>query len=292
VSSQRISIAVVQAALGGDRESNVARVEELILEASSREAAIVVLPELFEDPYFCREENETNFSLAGTLDGHPTITRFAQLARELEMVIPVPFFEKDGQSYYNSVAVVDADGSVIGRYRKSHIPDGPGYEEKFYFRPGTSGFRVWPTRYGSIGIGLCWDQWFPEAARSMVLDGADLLLYPSAIGSEPGRPDIDTRRSWRRVMAGHAVANAVPVAAATRIGAEGEQLFYGSSFVVDQCGEMVAELGADAEGVALADFDLEEVHRYRDWLGLFRDRRPELYSRLTDPDGKADSSSD
>jgi len=292
VSSQRISIAVVQAALGGDRESNVARVEELILEASAREAAIVVLPELFEDPYFCREENEANFSLAATLDGHPTITRFAQLARELEMVIPVPFFEKDGQSYYNSVAVVDADGSVIGRYRKSHIPDGPGYEEKFYFRPGTTGFRVWPTRYGSIGIGLCWDQWFPEAARSMVLDGAEFLIYPSAIGSEPGHPDIDTRRSWRRVMAGHAVANAVPVAAANRIGAEGEQLFYGNSFVVDQCGEVVAELGADAEGVALADFDLEEVHRYRDWLGLFRDRRPELYSRLTDRDGKADSSSD
>lgn len=289
MSSQRTSIAVVQTALGSDRESNIARVEELIFEASAKDAGIVVLPELFESPYFCREENEENFSLAGELDGHATISRFSQLARELEMVIPVPFFEKEGQSYYNSVAVIDADGSVLGRYRKSHIPDGPGYEEKFYFRPGTTGFRVWPTRYGRIGIGVCWDQWFPEAARSMVLDGADLLIYPSAIGTEPRHPDIDTRGPWRRVMVGHAVANAVPVAAANRIGKEGDQVFYGSSFIADHYGEVVADLGCDAEGVATADFDLDEVHRYRDWLGLFRDRRPELYTRLVDPDGRADS---
>jgi len=278
---QPIKLAVVQAALAGDVERNVAHAEELIFEAAGQGACIVVLPELFEGPYFCREERDAFFALARPALGHPTIERFSQLAREAGIVIPVSFFEQDGQAYYNSVAVVDADGTVLGIYRKSHIPDGPGYEEKFYFRPGDTGFRCWDTRFGRIGVGICWDQWFPEAARAMVLAGADLLLYPSTIGSEPHDPGLDTKDAWQRVMIGHAVANAVPVAAANRTGTEGDMTFYGHSFIADQRGDIVAEVGRDQEGIALASFDLSEVRRYRAAFGFFRDRRPELYGRLT-----------
>ena len=277
---QTIRIAVAQAALGGDLEHNVARAEELIFEASAKDASIVLLPELFEGPYFCREECDTWFALARPFEGHPTIERFSQLAREMGMVIPVSFFEKEGQAFYNSVAVVDADGSVLGRYRKSHIPDGPGYEEKFFFRPGDTGFKAWKTRAGTIGVGICWDQWFPECARAMVLAGADVLLYPSTIGSEPNNPDLDTSGPWRRVMVGHAVANAVPLAAANRTGAEGPQTFYGQSFIADHKGDIAAELGRYEQGVAVAEVDLDEVRRYRASFGFFRDRRPELYASL------------
>jgi N-carbamoylputrescine amidase len=279
---EQIRIAVAQAALGGDLEHNLARVEDLIFACSAQDASVVVLPELFEGPYFCREESDAWFALARPLEGHPTIDRLSQLAREMKMVIPVSFFEKDGQAYYNSVAVIDADGSVLGRYRKSHIPDGPGYEEKFFFRPGDTGFRAWKTRAGTIGVGICWDQWFPECARAMVLAGADLLLYPSTIGSEPGNPELDTSGPWRRVMIGHAVANAAPVAAANRTGAEGPQTFYGSSFIADHKGEIVAERGRDDEGIAVAAVDLAEVRRYRASFGFFRDRRPDLYGSLVE----------
>ena len=278
--SEFLTVAAIQCPLGGSVAENVARVERHVREAAARGARVILPPELFEGPYFCREERDTFFTWARPAEGHPTIKRFAALARELGAVIPVSFFEKAGQAHYNSVAVVDTDGSVLGVYRKSHIPDGPGYEEKFYFRPGDTGFKAWVTKVGTIGVGICWDQWFPECARAMVLLGADVLLYPTAIGSEPANPSLDTRDRWQRVMQGHAVANVVPVVAANRIGEEDGQLFYGSSFVAGTDGAKVAELGRTEEGVVTATFDLESVRRERAAWGFFRDRRPELYGLL------------
>jgi len=276
-----LSIGIVQCALHGSREENVARVEAWIREAAKRGAQIVLTPELFEGPYFPQTEDERAFELAALLDGHPTVARMQALAADLEVVLPVSFFERAGQSYYNSVVTIDADGAALGVYRKSHIPGGPGYEEKFYFRPGDTGFQVWNTRHGRIGVGICWDQWFPEAARSMALQGAEILVYPTAIGSEPDAPEDDTQAPWQRAMVGHAVVNAMPVAAANRIGTEGELTFYGSSFVCNQRGDVVVELGREEEGVALASFDREALRRYRANWGFFRDRRPDLYGRLT-----------
>jgi N-carbamoylputrescine amidase len=282
----KVTVAAIQAALGGDREANVSKVTRLVRDAAGRGARVILPPELFEGPYFCREEKDEFFSWAHPLDGHPTIGRFQQLARELGAVIPVSFFERAAQAYYNSVAIIDADGALLGVYRKSHIPDGPGYEEKFYFRPGDTGFRAWPTRFGTLGVGICWDQWFPECARAMMLQGADLLLYPTAIGSEPATPELDTRDLWRRAMVGHAVSNVVPVVAANRIGNESGQVFYGSSFIVDDRGDTLAELGRSDEGVAVAAVDLELVRKHRASFGFFRDRRPELYGVLSTADGK------
>jgi len=279
-----LSIAVVQCALAGSRDDNVARVSALVREAARRGAKVVLTPELFEGKYFPQTEDESAFDLAGPLEGHPTIDHMQMLAAELDVVVPVSFFERAGQAHYNSVAMIDAGGALLGVYRKSHIPDGPGYEEKFYFRPGDTGFVVWETRHGRIGVGICWDQWFPEAARAMALGGAEALLYPTAIGSEPNDPNEDTRAPWQRAMLGHAVTNAMPVAAANRIGIEGALRFYGSSFICDQRGDMKAELGRDEEGVALASFDREALRRYRANWGFFRDRRPELYGRLTSDD--------
>jgi N-carbamoylputrescine amidase len=276
-----LSIGIVQCALDGTREENVARVEALVREAAKQGAQVVLTPELFEDPYFPQTEDERAFDLAAPLDGHPTVVRMQALAAELEVVLPVSFFERSGQNYYNSLVAIDADGTALGIYRKSHIPDGPGYEEKFYFRPGDTGFQVWNTRHGRIGVGICWDQWFPEAARSMALQGAEVLLYPTAIGSEPGEPDADTKAPWQRAMVGHAVVNAMPVAAANRIGTEGRLTFYGSSFVCDQRGDVKVELGREDAGVAVASFDREALRRYRANWGFFRDRRPDLYGRLT-----------
>ncbi|MGB5286082.1 MAG: N-carbamoylputrescine amidase [Polyangiales bacterium] len=281
MTSSPLSIGIVQCALDDVLDANVARVEGLVREAARRGAKIVLTPELFGGPYFPQTEDERAFDLAAPLDAHPTVARMQALAAELGVVLPVSFFERAGQTYYNSLVTIDADGRQLGLYRKSHIPDGPGYEEKFYFRPGDTGFRVWETRHGCIGVGICWDQWFPEAARSMALQGAELLLYPTAIGSEPGAPDEDSQAPWRRVMLGHAVANAMPVAAANRIGTEAALTFYGSSFVCDQRGELRAELGRDEEGVAVASFDRDALRRYRANWGFFRDRRPELYERLT-----------
>lgn len=276
-----LSIAIVQCELSNGRESNVSRVEALVRDAAKQGARIILTPELFEGRYFPQTEDETAFDLAGPLEGHPTVARMQNLAADLGVVLPLSVFERAGQAHYNTVVMIDADGSQLGTYRKSHIPDGPGYQEKFYFRPGDTGFRVWKTRHGRVGVGICWDQWFPEAARSMALQDAEALLYPTAIGSEPESPEEDTQAPWRRVMVGHAVANAMPVAAANRIGREGDLCFYGSSFICDQRGDLKAELGREEEGVAVACFDREALRRYRANWGFFRDRRPELYGRLT-----------
>jgi N-carbamoylputrescine amidase len=281
-----VVVAAVQCALGGPRADNVARVEKLVREAAARGAQVVLPPELFEGPYFCREERAENFAEARTLEADEAVARMREVARELGVVVPVSFFERAGQAYFNSVALVDADGAVLGVYRKSHIPDGPGYEEKFYFRPGDTGFRVWPTRFGTLGVGICWDQWFPETARAMMLLGAEVLLYPTAIGSEPHEPDLDTRDPWQRAMIGHAVSNVVPVVAANRVGVEDGQSFYGSSFIADPRGDKVAELDRAQSGVVLHRFDLDAIARTRASWGFFRDRRPELYDVLGTADGE------
>lgn len=280
-----VTVAAVQCPLGGSRAENVERVVAWVREAARRGANVVLPSELFETPYFCCEEKERWFEEARPFQDNETIALFAKLARELGVVIPVSFFEKAGPAYYNSVAVVDDEGRVLGLYRKSHIPDGPGYEEKFYFRPGDTGFRVWPTRFGTLGVGICWDQWFPECARAMVLLGAELLLYPTAIGSEPHDPGLDTKDPWQRAMIGHAVSNATPVLAANRIGREIAQTFYGSSFVADARGEKLAELGRDEEGLAMATIDRRATAFYRASWGFFRDRRPDLYRVLLSADG-------
>jgi N-carbamoylputrescine amidase len=288
MNARTLAVAAVQCPLPGPRQENIARVEGHIREAAARGAHIILPPELFEGPYFCREESGEWFSEARTVADDEAVARMRDLARELAVVIPVSFFERAGQVHYNSVAVIDANGAILGVYRKSHIPDGPGYEEKFYFRPGDTGFRVWATRYGTIGVGICWDQWFPESARAMMLLGAELLFYPTAIGSEPHEPDLDTRDPWQRAMIGHAVSNVVPVVAANRIGDEGGQSFYGSSFIADHRGDKAAELGRDDEGILVAEFDLAALARMRASWGFFRDRRPELYGVLTTADGRED----
>jgi N-carbamoylputrescine amidase len=247
----------------------------------------MVLPsELFEGHYFCRTQRESDFARARPAGDHPTLRHFQTLAAELGVVIPVSFFEQAGPEYYNSLAVFDADGGALGVYRKSHIPDGPGYQEKFFFKPGNTGFRAFATRFGTIGVAICWDQWFPEAARAMTLAGADVLFYPTAIGSEPEEPELDTRDAWQRVMIGHAVANAVGVVAANRIGTEGDGpdaiTFYGSSFIADARGDRLAELGRTDAGIALARLDLTQIRRLRTSMGFFRDRRPGLYRGLAE----------
>ncbi|WP_306590812.1 N-carbamoylputrescine amidase [Geothrix sp. 21YS21S-4] len=278
--ARTIRIAATQCAFTENLEENVARVEALVRDAAAQGANVILPSELFEGPYFCREEKDEFFDWAKPVDGHPTLARFQSLAKELGVVIPVSFFEKDGPHHYNSLAMMDADGSLLGVYRKSHIPDGPGYEEKFYFRPGNTGFKVWDTRFGKIGVGICWDQWYPECARAMMLMGAEILMYPTAIGSEPENPGLDTKDLWQRAMIGHAVSNVVPVLASNRIGTEGDQTFYGHSFISDHRGDKVAELGRTDTGVITAAFDLEEIRRNRASFGFFRDRRPELYSEL------------
>jgi N-carbamoylputrescine amidase len=287
--SSTVTVAAVQMAMVDSLEDNLATAERLVRDAAGRGAQVILLPELFEGPYFCKDMRPEHFALATPFDGHPTIDRFAALAAELAVVLPLSLYEQAGPATYNSVAMVDADGSVLGTYRKSHIPDGPGYTEKYYFNPGDTGFRVWSTRYGRIGVGICWDQWFPETARSMALLGAELLLYPTAIGSEPPDPDWDSSGHWQRVMQGHAGANLMPLVAANRIGHEvgetTEITFYGSSFIADATGARVAEAGRAVEDVLLATFDLEALERQRRGWGLFRDRRPDLYGPILTLDG-------
>jgi N-carbamoylputrescine amidase len=281
-----VTVAAVQCALGGGRAENLLLVERHVRSAAARGANVVLAPELFEGPYFCRDERAEWFAEARSLENDEAVARMQEVARELAIVIPVSFFEQSGPAFYNSMAMIDADGSVLGVYRKSHIPDGPGYEEKFYFRPGDSGFRVWSTRFGMLGVGICWDQWFPESARAMMMLGAEVLFYPTAIGSEPHEPELDTRDPWQRAMIGHAVSNVVPVVAANRVGIEGDQRFYGSSFIADVRGDKRAELGRDGEGIILATFDLDALARTRAAWGFFRDRRPDLYGILTTADGR------
>lgn len=287
---RRIIVAAAQMAMGNDRDANVARAEALVREAAAAGARLVLLPELFSTPYFCKDQDPEHFALAAPVEGHPLLARMSRLAAELGVVLPVSFFERANAAHFNALAMIDADGRVLGVYRKSHIPDGPGYQEKYYFSPGDTGFRVWTTRVGCIGVGICWDQWFPEAARAMVLMGAELLLYPTAIGSEPQNPEYDSRDHWRRAMQGHAAANMVPVLAANRIGTEvGKSCsitFYGGSFATDGTGAVLAAKGAEEEGVLLVEHDLDRLARARAAWGLFRDRRPDLYLPLLSLDGQ------
>ena len=278
-----ITVAALQLELGGTVDRNIAAVSDLVREAAGNGAQVVLPPELFEGPYFCREEDETFFATAQPTANHPSVLAMQKLADELQIWIPTSFFEADGHHHYNSLAWIAPGGKVAGVYRKSHIPDGPGYEEKFYFRPGNTGFKVWDGPDDrAMGVGICWDQWYPETARAMMLMGAEILFYPTAIGTEPHDPDLDTSRMWRRAMIGHAVSNVVPVVAANRIGTECGQRFYGHSFICDERGDLVAEFGADETGVLMASFDIAQIRQHRAAFGFFRDRRPELYGRLSE----------
>ncbi len=275
-----ITVAALQLAFGPDIDANIAHVSRLVREAAGRGAQVILPPELFEGEYFCRVEDEALFATAQPVGAHKAVLAMQALAAELRVIIPTSFFEADGPHHYNSLAMIGPDGAVQGVYRKSHIPDGPGYEEKFYFRPGNTGFKVWPGAGTTLGVGICWDQWYPETARAMMLMGAELLFYPTAIGSEPHDEGLDTARLWRRAMVGHAVSNVVPIVAANRIGTEHGQIFYGTSFITDERGDIIAELGREEEGVITATLDINRIKRHRAAFGFFRDRRPELYGRL------------
>jgi len=295
--SRKVTVAATQFACSWDRDANIARAEALVREAVGRGAQVILLQELFETPYFCIEQDARHFELATTVAENEAIKHFRQVAKELEVVLPISFFERANQSFFNSVAIVDADGEVLGLYRKSHIPNGPGYQEKQYFSPGDTGFKVWSTRFGRIGVGICWDQWFPECARSMALLGADMLFYPTAIGTEPPpAPPVDSRLHWQRTQQGHAAANVMPLIVSNRYGVERslqdpENLFirfYGSSFIADHTGGKVSEASENEDTVLTATFDLEDLAKQRASWGVFRDRRPDLYGSLVSYDG-ADS---
>ena len=286
--SRNVKAAALQTSYTNDMQANIEKTAALIRDAAGKGANIILPSELFQGLYFCTAQEEHWFKQAYPASTHPCVTELTPLAKELGVVLPVSIFERDGNHYYNSVVMIDADGQILGIYRKSHIPDGPGYQEKYYFKPGNSGFKVWDTRFGRIGVGICWDQWFPEAARAMMLQGAELLFYPTAIGSEPYDGSLDTSGSWQRAMQGHAVSNAVPVIASNRIGAESAngpastQNFYGHSFIADHTGALVQSFGSGEEGVLVQNFDLDAIQAYRASWGFFRDRRPDLYGDLTD----------
>ena len=288
--ARTLSVAAIQTAYGDDMAANIARTAGFIREAAAGGAQVILPSELFQGPYFCVAQEERWFATAYPWREHPCVTALAPLAAELGVVLPISIFEREGPHYFNSLVMIDADGSLMGVYRKSHIPDGPGYMEKYYFRPGDTGFRVWDTRFGRIGVGICWDQWYPECARAMTLMGAEVLLYPTAIGSEPHDASLDTALPWRRAMQGHAVSNVIPVVGANRIGFEpwagypnGGQQFYGSSFIADHRGDLMADFGREDEGVLSATFDLDFLNTHRAAWGFFRDRRPDLYGALTTP---------
>ena len=286
---KEVTVAATQMACSNETDKNVSNAEKLVRQAASEGAQIILIQELFESQYFCMDQKEELFELSKPFDNHPTIKKFSELAKELKVVLPVSFFEKANRAHYNSVAIVDADGSILGKYRKSHIPDGPGYQEKFYFNPGDTGFKVWNTKYAKIGVGICWDQWFPEAARSMVLSGAELLLYPTAIGGEPEDDGFDSSDMWQRAMIGHSASNQIPVIASNRIGTEKgidiENYFYGRSFVTNHVGDKIAEGSRDKEEVLIGKINLSEAETLRNVWGVFRDRRPELYKGLLNLDG-------
>ena len=276
-----LSVAALQLPLGSsDEAENIAAVSALVEQAAAQGAQLILPPELFSGPYFCRVEDEALFALARPTAEHPSVRAMQALAAKLKVAIPTSFFERDGQHYYNTMAMIGPDGAIMGTYRKSHIPDGPGYEEKYYFRPGNDGFKVWELFGHKIGVGICWDQWYPECARVMALMGAEVLLYPTAIGSEPYDAELDTSRMWRRAMIGHAVSNCMPVLAANRIGSEDGQNFYGHSFISDEWGDLTAEFGAGETGVLIAELDLARAAKHRAGMGFFRDRRPQLYGRI------------
>lgn len=286
----KVVVAAIQMQVSGwNRRHNIEHAAARVREAAADGAQIIVLPELFELPYFCTEMDAAHFELARPLQANETLAYFATLAAELQVVLPISFFERANQAFFNTVAVIDADGCVLGHYRKTHIPDGPGYSEKFYFTPGDTGYRVWNTRFGRLGIGICWDQWFPEAARAMALCGAELLIYPSAIGSEPQSPGLDSAPHWQRTMQGHAAANLMPLVGVNRVGVEQgrdfAQTYYGSSFICDETGAMLSAAGRDFEEIVIASLALEQIAKRRTAWGLFRDRRPETYAVLGSSDG-------
>lgn len=277
---RNITVAALQLAFTDDMETDIAATANLVREAAENGAQVILPPELFQGHYFCRHEHERFFSRAFPVASHPAVEAMQAAARATRTYIPASFFEADGPHYYNSIAMIDPGGEIMGVYRKSHIPDGPGYEEKFYFRPGNTGFKVWETPWGRVGVGICWDQWYPETARAMTLMGAEVLFYPTAIGSEPNEPDLDTQRLWQRAMVGHAVSNIVPVVASNRTGTEEGQTFYGTSFIANERGDSIAAFGRDDTGVLVATIDLDIARERRAAFGFFRDRRPELYGRL------------
>lgn len=289
---KKIKLAAIQMRCFKEKERNIDKAEKMIRESAENSANIILLPELFENPYFCQEKKYSHYTLAESLEQNTAVNRLKKLAKELKVVLPVSFYERDGNSLFNSTAVIDADGSIIGIYRKTHIPDDHFYQEKFYFTPGDTGFKVWNTRYGKIGIGICWDQWFPEAARAMALMGAEIILYPTAIGSEPIL-ECDSMSHWRRCMQGHSASNIIPIAAANRIGKENviscsennhqesSLVFYGSSFITNETGEIISSASRDKEEIIYAEFDLDEIEKMRMSWGLFRDRRPECYKIIS-----------
>jgi N-carbamoylputrescine amidase len=285
----KVTVAATQMASGPDREANIAKAERLIREAAKQGANVILIQELFESPYFCKDHLAQHFELALPITENPAVRRLAKVAAELSVVLPLSVFERAENAYFNTLVMVDADGRTLGIYRKSHIPESPGYHEKFYFSPGDTGFKVWPTRYGRLGVAVCWDQWFPESARAMALQGAEVLLYPTAIGSEPQDASLDSRWHWQRTMQGHAAANVMPLVASNRIGRErGEKVeltFYGHSFIADHTGEIVAQADDHSEQILTATFDLDAIRRYRHAWGVFRDRRPDLYAPLLKLDG-------
>lgn len=287
---RKVKVAATQMSCSANIDENIAKAEVLVREAARKGAKIILLQELFETPYFCQKENPRYYSYAKELADNKAVNHFKAIAKELEVVLPISFYEKKNNARYNSLAVIDTTGEILGVYRKSHIPDGPGYEEKFYFNPGDTGFKVWDTSYGKIGIGVCWDQWFPEAARCMTLMGAELLLYPTAIGSEPQDNLIDSKDHWQTCMLGHAAANLVPVIASNRIGSEEDEdsriVFYGSSFIAGPQGNKLVEADRENEAVLVAELDLEQLEKQRIEWGIFRDRRPELYHIITSNDGE------
>ncbi|MDF2938727.1 MAG: aguB [Paenibacillaceae bacterium] len=286
---RKVTVAATQMSCTSDIDENIRLADKLVREAAAKGAQIILLQELFETPYFCQKEKSDYYVYARELEENKAVAHFREVAKELQVVLPISFYEKKNYARYNSLAVIDADGSVLGLYRKSHIPDGPGYEEKFYFNPGDTGFKVWKTRYAKIGVGVCWDQWYPEAARCMALMGAELLFYPTAIGSEPQDGSIDSRDHWQMCMLGHAACNLMPVIASNRIGLESDGdssiTFYGSSFIAGPTGQKVAEAGREEEAVLTAEFDLDQLETQRIEWGIFRDRRPDLYRAIATYDG-------
>jgi len=286
----KVTVAATQMTCSWEIEENISKAKKIINDAANKEANIILLQELFQTPYFCIEYDEKIFRLAKPFKDNVLLKEMAEISKKLKVVLPISYFEKENNAYFNSIAVIDSDGTILGNYRKSHIPDGAGYLEKYYFNPGDTGFKVWKTKFGNIGIGICWDQWFPEAARIMALKGADILFYPTAIGDEPRMSQYDSSEAWQRVMQGHAAANVMPVVASNRIGFESVKGqtngFYGRSFICDRTGKILSKASRDKEEIITAEIDTEEDHLFRRNWGLFRDRRVDLYKELLTLDGK------
>ena len=284
-----VTLAATQFSCTDDRAENLERAERIVREAAQQGANIILIQELFETPYFCKGHEPKYFNEAMPIADNPAVRKFQALAKELNVVLPASVYERAGNAFYNSIAIIDAGGEILGTYRKSHIPESPGYHEKFYFSPGDTGFKVWPTRFGKVGVAICWDQWFPETARTMALMGAELLFFPTAIGSEPQDPTLDSRDHWQRTMQGHAAANVMPVVASNRIGTETSDrwtvTYYGSSFIADHTGAIVKQADRVSESIVTASFDLNKIREYREAWGVFRDRRPELYAPIMTLDG-------